>query len=272
METHQNHIENIAGIGGFGLVVTLLLIILFLVYPLAAYITSRKFKKWPLHRYIFWGVGILTVGAALIAPSADLAYSNFTAHMIGHLLLGMLAPLFLLAAAPMKLILRTLQVPSARKLTFVLKSRPVQFITNPLIASAFNLGGLYVLYTTDLYSLMHQSLILHIIVHFHVFLAGYVFTASIIYMDVTPHRYHYTYRTIVLILSLAGHKILSKHIYAYPPAGVGKGEAEAGGMLMYYGGDFIDAVLIIILCYHWYKAAAPKKLTKKNSVPEPHSI
>lgn len=269
METHH-HMESVTGVG-FDVAVILILITLFLAYPLAAYITSRKFRKWPLHRCIFWGLGVVTAGAAVTGPLAALAHHNFTAHMTGHLLLGMLAPLFLVVAAPMTLFLRTLPVHLARRFTFVLKSRPLQFVTNPLTAAVLNIGGLYLLYTTALYSMMHQSLILHIIVHLHVFLAGYLFTASIIYMDITPHRYSYTYRAIVLILALAGHKILSKHIYAYPPDGMGKGEAEAGGMLMYYGGDLVDAVLIVILCYHWYKAAAPG-FNMKNSSPAPHSM
>ena len=62
-------------------------------------------------------------------------YTNFSAHMIGHLLLGMLAPLFIAIAAPMTLILRTLPVPVARKVSHVLRSWPLQILHHPITAS-----------------------------------------------------------------------------------------------------------------------------------------
>jgi putative membrane protein len=183
---------------------------------------------------------------------------DFTAHMVGHLLLGMIAPILLVLAAPITLALRTLDVQSARRLSKVLKSWPLRFLSNPITASALNIGGLWILYTTGLYGLMHQNVLLHALVHFHVFIAGYLFTASMIYMDPAPHRFSFMFRAIVFTISLAGHDILSKYIFAHPPSGVTKVQAENGGMLMYYAGDAIDVALICILCYQWFKATRPK--------------
>lgn len=253
---HHIQIEGTA----FETTVTILLITTFLLYLIAAIITSRKYKPWPIYRYFFWGLGLFCVALSLVGPLAAFAHTNFVGHMFGHLLLGMLAPLLLVLATPMTLLLRSLNVKNARRITGVLKSRPIQFISNPVTASILNIGGLYVLYTTDLYLLMHQSLFFYILIHLHVFLAGYLFTISIIYIDITPHRYSYLYRAIVLVLALAGHKVLSKHIYAAPPNGVPRIEAEIGSMWMYYGGDVVDLALIIILCYQWYKATAPRTI------------
>ncbi|ANQ63144.1 cytochrome c oxidase assembly protein [Staphylococcus equorum] len=253
---HHIQIEGTA----FETTVTILLITTFLLYLIAAIITSRKYKPWPIYCYFFWGLGLFCVALSLVGPLAAFAHTNFVGHMFGHLLLGMLAPLLLVLATPMTLLLRSLNVKNARRITGVLKSRPIQFISNPVTASILNIGGLYVLYTTDLYLLMHQSLFFYILIHLHVFLAGYLFTISIIYIDITPHRYSYLYRAIVLVLALAGHKVLSKHIYAAPPNGVPRIEAEIGSMWMYYGGDVVDLALIIILCYQWYKATAPRTI------------
>src|SRR5690606_28181599 len=114
----------------------------------------------------------------------------------------------------------------------------------------------YVLYLTDLFQLMHQSSLIYAIIHLHIFLAGYLFTVSIVYFDVAPHRFSFLFRSIVLIIALAGHKILAKTLYANPPEGVPLAEAQAGIMLMYYGGDSIDAYLSFFLCLHWYKSSA----------------
>ncbi|WP_347552000.1 cytochrome c oxidase assembly protein [Pseudalkalibacillus hwajinpoensis] len=226
------------------------------LYFVAAIVSSRKerLKKWPLYRYGLWFLGVFSAVAALVGPVAKQAHVDFTAHMLGHLLLGMLAPLLLALAAPMTLVLRTLSVSSARRVSSILKSKFVRLISHPIFALFLNIGGLWFLYATDLYAAMQQSLILHWIVHLHVFLAGYLFTVSIIYIDPTPHQYPFIYRGIVFLLAFAGHGILSKYIYAHPPVGVTVADAEAGGMLMYYGGDIIDATLICILFYQWFRA------------------
>ncbi|WP_223638668.1 cytochrome c oxidase assembly protein [Planococcus sp. 4-30] len=247
------------GLASMETIVVILLFLAFLLYPLAAALTSLRLKAWPLHRYFLWSLGVFCIAAVFTGPLADIAHDDFTGHMWTHLLLGMLAPLLLLLAMPMTLLLRSLPISAARKVTSILKSQLFHLLSNPITAWILNTGGLYMLYMTDLYELMHRSLIAYGLIHLHVFLAGYLFTASILYIDVTSHRLGYLFRSVVLIVSLAAHKILSKLIYAYPPDGVPREQAEAGGMIMYYGGDFIDLVIIVIFCWQWYKATAPRK-------------
>lgn len=235
-----------------------------LIYLLLGLLSNQRHKQWPIYRYIFWVFGVLSAAAAIIGPIAELAHKNFTAHMVGHLFLGMLAPLLLSLAAPMTLLMRNLGVRYARKLSRMLKSFPVGVYCHPIAASILNIGGLWVLYTTELYTAMHYYPLLQMIVHLHVFLAGYLYTISIIYVDPIAHRYSFIFRAIVLILSLAAHGILSKYIYAYPPAGVPIEHAQAGGMIMYYGGDLIELGLIFLFCRQWYRAARPRTFVDKS--------
>ncbi len=244
----------------FKLLMTLPFVVALVLYMYAAIVSSRyhHLRKWPFHRYVFWFLGVFCATLAVVGPLADRAHMDFTVHMIGHLLLGMLAPLLLVLASPMTLLMRTIKIHTARRLTRILKSWPVRIPSHPIVAAILNIGGLWILYTTNLYMLMQQNMLLHLIVHFHVFLAGYFFTVSMIYIDPTPHRFSFVYRSIVLVIALAGHGILSKYIYAKPPPGVSAVQAEIGGMLMYYGGDVIDIVLIFILCLQWFKATRPR--------------
>ncbi|GAA0380012.1 cytochrome c oxidase assembly protein [Bacillus horti] len=240
--------------------IVLLFIFALIMYTVAT-MKSNQYKhlrKWPIHRYICWFLGVLCAAISVVGPLAELAHINFTAHMIGHLFLGMLAPLLIALSAPLTLLLRTVNIPTARRLARILKSWPMRVPTHPVVATIFNIGGLWVLYTTELYMAMQQNLLLHFLIHLHVFLAGYFFTVSMIYIDQSPHRFSFIYRSVVLVLALAGHGILSKYIYANPPSGVSAGQAEIGGMLMYYGGDAIDVVLIFILCFQWYKSTRPR--------------
>ena len=73
-------------------------------------------------------------------------------------------------------------------------------------------------------------------------------------------------RAIILVIAIAGHGILSKYIYAHPPDGVSSEQAKLGGMLMYYGGDAIDLILVFWLCMQWYKAARPRSRIHRPSL------
>lgn len=228
------------------------------VYIIAIFMSNKRFKKWPIYRFILFTLGILCAILAVAGPVARQAHTDFQVHMITHLLLGMLAPLLIVLSAPMTVIFRSLSTKNAKKLTTILRLRPVQSIHHPVVTAILNMGGLWLLYTTNLYTAMHHHILLYLFIHAHIFIAGYLFTASMIYIDPTPHRLSNIYRSIVLLLALAAHSILAKYIYANPPSGVLQEEAEFGGMLMYYGGDVVDLIIIIILCRHWYTSSRPK--------------
>lgn len=234
-------------------------IFLLVAYLTAALKTNRRYKKWPVSRTICWTIGMGIALAAVVGPLGNSAHTNFTAHMVSHLFLSMVAPIFMAIARPITLLLRTVNTTLARKLTSILKSRLLKFVSHPITAAVLNVGGLWLLYTTDLFVYMHDNPFVALFIHLHFFIAGYVFTISIIYFDPVYHQYSYRFRAAVLILAIAGHDILSKYMYANPPAGVSQQEAEMGSMVMYYAGDWIEVALIIIFCWQWYKSAKPSK-------------
>lgn len=192
-------------------------------YPLAA---GRR-GPWPRHRTAAWLAGLATASAGLSVPD----------HVPGHLLLGMLAPLLLVRAAPVTLALRALPVPRARRLSRLLRSRPARVLTTPAVAATLDVGGLWLLYTTDLHE--------HPITQLHVLAAGYLFTAAVVGVDPAPHRARLGTRAAVLVLASAAHGILAKHLYATDPG---------GAVLMYYGGDAIEVALAVLLGREWLSA------------------
>ncbi|WP_078392724.1 cytochrome c oxidase assembly protein [Shouchella patagoniensis] len=230
-----------------------------ILYVTAVILSKRKGRSWAASRTLLWVVGSFLCIVTVVNPMATAAHERFVVHMFGHLLLGMLGPLLMVLAAPMTLLLRSLRTSQARSVTAVLRSRPIHILSNPVVPALLNIGGLWLLYTTSLFHLMETTMWIHVLVHLHIFLAGYFFAAMLLYIDPIPYRYSYLYRSLVLVFALAGHKILSKYIYAFPPDGVPRVEAEAGGMLMYYGGDAVDLVIIVILCAQWYKSTRPKE-------------
>jgi putative membrane protein len=223
----------------------------------------RRLKHWPAWRFFFWLSGTLSAAMVFAGPLAEGAHYDFRLHMAGHLLLGMLAPLLIALSAPVTLLLRTLPVSAARRLTRVLRHPIARFYRNPVTASVLNIGGLWLLYATPLFQLMHHHPWLYVLIHVHVFAAGYLFTISMLYIDPAPHRFSYVFRTVVFIFALAAHGILSKSIYADPLPGFPPDEVRAGAMLMYYGGDLVDLVIIILLFRSWYRETAPRHSYQK---------
>ncbi|KZZ84737.1 cytochrome c oxidase assembly protein [Bacillus sp. SJS] len=249
---HSHH--EASGFDWMPLILALPFLLVWVLYLTAA---LKSNKKWPFYRIILWTLGISLSLISVIGPLAERSHTDFNAHMLTHLFLGMLAPLLLALSAPLTLAFQSLTVQKGRKLSRLLKSKPLKFAVHPLAASILNIGGLWVLYTTGLYGLMHEQNWIYVLVHVHIFLAGYLFTIAFLYIDPISNRYSFKFRAAVLILSFAGHGILSKFIYANPPAGVPVKQAETAGMLMYYGGDVLNILIIVIFCYQWYHPSRP---------------
>lgn len=260
------HNEHILQKFNFDLLLAAPFLLLLLAYIFAVFRSNKHYKHWPLYHIIAWKIGVICIMAVVLGPLAERIHTDFVAHMMGHLLLGMIAPLLIVLSAPMTLLLRCIPVNQGRQITKILKRLPIRLLTNPIITSLLNMGGLWLLYSTELFSLMHQNLVLYIFIHIHIFIAGYLFTASIIYIDPTPHRKSYLYRAVIFILASASHGILAKHIYVHPPSSVLASEAENGAMLMYYGGDAVDIIIILIFCFQWYKASKHKSWLPKKAV------
>ncbi|WP_291037382.1 cytochrome c oxidase assembly protein [Herbiconiux sp.] len=242
--------------GGNALEITLVLIaaLTVVVYTGAAVASRRRGRPWPLHRVVLWSCGVALGTASVAGPLAAAAHASFVAHMWGHLLAGMLAPVLLVLAAPVTLALRTLDVVPARRLSRLLRSRPARFVAHPVTAAVLSVGGLWVLYATPLLERMQGDPLLHLVVQAHVLVAGCLFTAAVIGLDPRPHAPSRVLVAVVLVLATAAHGILAKHLYASPPSSVALADAREGAQLMYYAGAWIEAVVIVVFCAEWYRA------------------
>ena len=59
-------------------------------------------------------------------------------------------------------------------------------------------------------------------------------------------------RSVVLILFITAHQILAKKLYGTPPHGIETADAQIGAQVMYYGGDVVDLIIIVLLFLGWY--------------------
>lgn len=252
--THD-HAGGVDVLAVLGVVAGLLALLAYAVLVVAA---RRRGRTWPAGRTLAWASGCVLATAAVAGPLAAAAMSSWTAHMAGHVLLGMLGPLLLVLGAPVTLALNALPVGAARRLSRVLRSRPLRVLTEPGVAAVLDVGGLWVLYGTPVLDVAHDHPLLDVVVHVHVLLAGYLFTAVLVGADPLPHRRATRHLLVVLVLALAAHDVLAKRLYA-EATGVEPADEQRGALLMYYGGDAVDLALAVLVCARWYRRTRPRE-------------
>ena len=241
---HEAHLLTLAG--------TFMLVLvtqgLWFAYVLGVRAQRRRGKVWHCWRLISFSLGCGLLVLAFSPPMVEWGHSD--------LLLGMFAPIALMLGAPGTLLLRSVPVTTARRITDLAGTMPVRCLSHPVSALLLDIGGLYLLYLTPLYQLSFSEPVLHIWLHLHFVLAGYLFSWSIAGPDPAPHRPGMRLRLLVLFAAIAAHAVLGKLMYAYGfprDAGIELAEIEAAAQLMYYGGDLAELILALVFFAGWYR-------------------
>ncbi|WP_435168355.1 cytochrome c oxidase assembly protein [Falsirhodobacter sp. 1013] len=237
------------------------LFLLFTVLPLmaaalyfGATLADRKNGNWPWYRSVFFCLGVALVSGAMSPPMQHWAHHDLRGHMAQHLMLGMFAPLGLVLAAPGTLLLRRLPVAGARRVVAFLGTRPVRVLVHPVTAAVLDVGGMYGLYLTPLYTAAMESPALHFLLHVHFVVAGCLFTWAVVGPDPAPHRPGWAMRLGCLFAAMAAHAVLGKIMFlrGYPSGtGADLAEIEAAAQWMYYGGDVAEVLLACAFFAMW---------------------
>lgn len=228
-------------------------------YVVLAVARSRELRGWNHWRTASFVAGIALLILALKSAGSE----DFGDHMTGHLLIGMFAPLALVLAAPVTLVLRTVSPSTGKSIVHVLRSTPARILTNPIVLLIANLGGLALLYFTPLYSITASNMVLHEVVHLHFFVAGYLFAWMIAGPDPGPHRPLVPIRLVVLGIAVAGHSVIAQLLYAgiFVDAPFMPEELRDGGTLMYYWGDIAEIMLALAMLLTWRPTRRSRDLT-----------
>ncbi|MBV7698510.1 cytochrome c oxidase assembly protein [Streptomyces sp. TRM70350] len=156
-------------------------------YLLAAGRLRRRGDAWPRWRDVSFTAG--GIGTAW-ASGDTVPGGPFTGHIIQHLVVGMAAPLLFVAARPLTLALRALRPGRARRRLLVLaRSHPVGWLVLPPLAALLDVGGLWLLYRTELFAAMRHQPLLHGVVHAHMLATGLVFTFAVCQLDPVRRRW-----------------------------------------------------------------------------------
>jgi putative membrane protein len=238
----HHHFETIAAV-----VILPLLTLLLAAYWFAA-MPRNGFRRWDRWHTASFTTGIVLLALAVAPPLTKFAHADLRGHMLQHLLLGMFAPLGLVLGAPGTLLLRTLPAQHARYLVAWLDTPPLRILIHPITALMLDIGGMFLLYLTPLYALSAEQPMVHVLVHIHFVLSGYLFIWAIAGPDPAPRRPSMAMRLILLFIATAAHATLAKIMFAFSfPKGTffSATEIQAAAQLMYYCGDLAELLLII---------------------------
>ena len=171
----------------------------------------RRGDSWPIARLVCWMVGIGLVIWCTNASIALYAQVSVGLHMVQHMTLTMLAPIFLVLGAPATLALRALKPSTTQQrgprewLLWLLNSPVAMVLTNPFYVFIVYVFGTYALYLTGAFATLMGTHIGHVAMQAHFLISGYLFAWVLIGIDPRPRPVPYWGRILMLLLALAFH-------------------------------------------------------------------
>jgi putative copper resistance protein D len=164
------------------------------LYLRGVWAMHRRGDAWPVGRTISWMAGMVVIAWATFGGLGEYSHVLFSAHMASHMMLSMVAPIFLALGAPMTLALRTLPgprqpgevSPRAMLLAF-LRSRFSRVVTHPVVGPVLFVGSLYGLYFTGLFEALMNNHLGHAVMEIHFLAVGLLFYYVLIGIDPSPH-------------------------------------------------------------------------------------
>lgn len=186
------------------------------LFGLAAYLLGvakvrRRGDRWPWFRSVNWVIGLLVLTYITSGPPSVYGRILFSAHMVDHMALTMVAPIFLVLGAPVTLALRALPARADGSrgmrewLLVLVHSKFSQLVTHPLFAAANFAGSIVLFYYSDLFRFAMREHVGHELMILHFLLTGYIFVLSMIGTDPLPRRAPYPMRLLLLLATMGFH-------------------------------------------------------------------
>ncbi|WP_082000571.1 cytochrome c oxidase assembly protein [Arthrobacter sp. PAMC 25486] len=259
----------------------------FAVLAGAAYLVGimklrRRGDSWSVLRSISWFVGLLALVYITSGGPAVYGAVTFSAHMVEHMALMAIAPLFLALGSPISLALQALAPRrdgsrGIREWILVLvHSKYSKVITHPLFAAANFSGSLILFYYSPAFNLAMKYHVGHELMIVHFSLTGYIFVQSMIGADPLPTRAPYPLRLLLLLATMAFHaffgvslmmstSLLSGEYFGNmgrPWGDSAMVDQQTAGGIAWGVGEFPTLLIALGVAYMWSKSDARE--TKRN--------
>jgi putative copper resistance protein D len=226
-------------------------------YLSAARRLGARGRRWPGRRTAPFVAGLLVLVLATQGGVAAQDTTSFTAHVLQHLMLGMIAPVLLALGAPVTLALQSSNRDLRSRLIKILHSGPVKALTHPVTAWAAFGGSMFALYFTGLYAATLRSVALHDVVHLAFATAGCLFFWPVVGLDPTPHRMAYGARMLYVLVALPFHTIIGVALVTQTKLiapGLNLTDQQTGAAILWTAGELLGLIAMMIVAAQWMTA------------------
>ena len=246
-----------------------ILVVVVGLYLLGVHRLRGRGDAWAPWRLVFFlGLGVGTVVVATMSGLAAYEDTLFSAHMVQHMILSMVSPVFLALGAPITLALRTLPPPPRRQLLRLLHSRFARVVGHPLFGGFLFVISPFALYFTSIYPATLRNPMLHELLHVHFLLVGCLFFWPLLGLDPLPGRLPYPLRMLVVFATLPFHAFLGVSIMGQgtliaadwyeslhrPWSPDLLADQHTAGGLLWASGDLFGLLFIGVLLVQWMRA------------------
>jgi cytochrome c oxidase assembly factor CtaG len=242
------------------------------LYLFGVWVLRSRGDAWPVGRTISFVV--LGMGSFFVATQSGLAAYDtvlLSAHMVQHMVLSMMVPLFLALGAPVTLALRTLPARPRGWLLALLHSRAAKVLSFAPLTFLLYVASPWALYFTEWYDASLRSAYVHEMMHVHLVLVGTLFFWPLVGVDPVPGRVAYPFRLILVFLTLPFHAFLGVTImgqqeliagewYHSLPAVTGltwlpdpADDQHLAGGILWGSGDLIGLTFFAVLFVQWVR-------------------
>jgi cytochrome c oxidase assembly factor CtaG len=239
----------------------------------------RRGDTWSWGRTASWFIGVVILVIATQSGLARYAKVMFDVHMIEHMTLAMIVPIFLVLGGPVTLALRALKPAALRGdrgprewLTTILHSRFVRVAAHPGIATAIFIASTYALYFTPLFEAAMQEHLGHIAMTLHFLVSGSLFFWVVIGVDPGPHQLPHVGRLLLLFVTMPFHAffgialmmtgtVIASGWYEQLDRSWGGPllqEQQNGGAIAWGFGEIPTLIVLLAIAMQWYKSEERK--------------
>ncbi|MFP3968909.1 bifunctional copper resistance protein CopD/cytochrome c oxidase assembly protein [Actinomadura fulvescens] len=263
----------LASLWTFDLFFAVLVVALGGLYVAGVVRLRRRGDAWSMGRTVSWFMGLLTIVAVTETGVARYAQVLFSVHMVQHMVLSMLTPIFLVMGAPVTLALRAFKPARIRGdrgprewLTVALHSKGAAFVAHPGVATVIFVASTFALYFTSLFEGAMRNHLGHMAMGIHFLLSGTLFFWVLIGVDPAPKKLPYPGRILLLFVTMPFHAFfglalmnlgqpLAQAWYTAvnPPWGTSViKDQHTGGAIAWGFGEIPTFIVLVVLAFQWY--------------------
>lgn len=245
-----------------------------LLYRWAVRVVDRAHpaNRVPRRRTWAWYGGLTVLLVALASPIATYDTTLFSAHMIQHLLLTMVAAPLLALGAPLTLLLRVVSPRARQRLILpALHSWPMKVLAFPVVTWSVFAAVMWATHFSPLFDASLENEAVHIFEHGLFLASALLFWWPVVGADPSPWRLPHPARVGYLFLAMPQNSFLGLAIFSAPgvlyphyqtlartwgPSPLD--DQQLAGGIMWVGGDLVFLIGLLLAVWVWLRSEEEK--------------